>query len=41
MSDYEVIVIDQCEDRLTYFALFLDCNSTTFEILLKMQNRKR
>ena len=31
MSDYEVTRIDQSEDSLTHFALFSDCDPTTFE----------
>jgi len=29
MSDYKVIEINQYDDSLTYFALFLDCGPIT------------
>ena len=32
MSDYEVTGIDQSEDPLTHFALFSDCDPTSFEV---------
>lgn len=35
MIGYEVTGIDQTEDRITYFALFLDCDSTAFESTVK------
>ncbi|KAK3022536.1 hypothetical protein RJ639_047474 [Escallonia herrerae] len=35
MLDYEVTGIDQSEDPLTHFALFLDCDPTTFEEAVK------
>ncbi|RVW92788.1 Retrovirus-related Pol polyprotein from transposon TNT 1-94 [Vitis vinifera] len=35
MSDYEVTGIDQSEDPLTHFALFSDCDPTTFESAVK------
>ena len=35
MYDYEVTGIDQSEDPLTHFALFSDCDPTTFESAVK------
>ena len=35
MYDYEVTGIDQSEDPLTHFALFSDCEPTTFESAVK------
>lgn len=35
MSDYEVTRIDQTEDPINHFTLFLDCNPTTFESAIK------
>ena len=35
MYDYEVTGIDQSEDPFTHFALFLDCDPTTFESAVK------
>jgi hypothetical protein len=35
MADYEVAGIAQDEDPLTYFALFSDCDPTTFEVAVK------
>jgi len=31
MSNYKVTRIDQTKDPITHFALFLDCDPTTFE----------
>ena len=35
MYDYEVTGIDQSKDPLTHFALFSDCDPTTFESAVK------
>ena len=35
MYDYEVTGIDKSEDLLTHFALFSDCDPTTFESVVK------
>ena len=39
MYDYEVTGIDQSEDPLTHFALFSDCDPTTFESAVKDAKR--
>ena len=35
MYDYEVTGIDKSKDPLTHFALFSDCDPTTFESVVK------
>ena len=35
MYDYDVTGIDQSEDPLTHFALFSDCDPTSFEVDVK------
>lgn len=35
MIDYEVTGVDQGDDPLTHFALFLDCDPTVFEVAVK------
>jgi hypothetical protein len=35
MTDYEVTGVDQGDDPLTHFALFSDCDPTTFEVAVK------
>ena len=35
MIDYEVIGIDQSDDPITHFALFSDCDPTSFEVAVK------
>lgn len=39
MIDCEVTWLDQTEDPITYFALFSDCDPTTFKSAVKESKR--
>ena len=41
MQDYEVTGIDNSEDPITHFALFLDYNPTTFETAVKEEKWRK
>ena len=41
MSDYKVTGIDQTEDPTTHFALFSDCDPTTFESAVKEEKWRK